>query len=75
MRPGIDDRYSETMLKLIIAFVLLSGGFAGGFYAGIQHRNQQLVDNPQLFLEEYGKDLKTKASAGLKKLIDAIGTE
>ncbi len=52
------------MLKLLIALVLLGGGFVGGFMVGTEYREQQLVDDPEALL----KLLKKKAGKGLENV-------
>jgi hypothetical protein len=54
----------RAMFKLLIALVLLGGGFAGGFVVGTDYREQQLVDDPDALL----KLLKKKAGKGLENV-------
>ena len=58
------------MLKFLLGLVLIGGGFAGGFYAGVKYRTHELVENPREFAELYGSKLKRTASEELKGLID-----
>ncbi|MCK6570503.1 hypothetical protein L6V77_05245 [Myxococcota bacterium] len=60
------------MLRLIGLLVVVGGAFAGGFYVGVKHRNDELVQNPEELLKAYQEALKTHASDKMEKIKKVI---
>ena len=56
------------MIRLLIVVILLGIGFAGGFYTGIHHRNEQLRENPEEFLRLHADDLSKTAKDKYEKI-------
>lgn len=47
---------------------LIAGAFAGGFYVGFKYHEQEMVKNPERFLDEYGEELKRTAKSKYEKI-------
>jgi len=60
------------MLKFIGILVVVVGAFAGGFYVGVKHRNDELVQNPDELFKAYQEALKTHAADKMEKLKKVI---
>ena len=56
------------MLKFIGFVVVLAATFAGGFFLGAKHRNDELLKNPEAYLEAYKEAFKDKAADKMDKI-------
>ncbi len=56
------------MLRFIGLTVLLAAGFAGGFYFGVRHRNDQLIQHPEELIKAYQEAIKNTAADKAEKI-------
>lgn len=56
------------MLRFLGTLVLVAAGFAGGFYLGVQHRNDELLNNPEELMKAYQQKFKDKAADKMERI-------
>lgn len=67
-------------MRILSLLLLVAIGFGGGFYVGIEFRNQELAeklrDNPEAFAQEfykeYGREFKRVARQKFEKIVDIL---
>lgn len=60
------------MLRFIGLVVVVGGAFAGGFFVGVKHRNDELIKNPEEFLATYKEAMKHTAADKMDKIKKVI---
>lgn len=60
------------MIRALFLLIVLAAGFSGGFYAGVEYRDQQIRKDPKLFLKEFGEVFEETAKDKYEKIKKVI---
>lgn len=60
------------MIRALFLLIVIAAGFGGGFYAGVEYRDQQIKADPKLFLQEFGQVFEETAKEKYEKIKKVI---
>ena len=60
------------MFRLLFYMIIITAGFAGGFYSGIKYNEHEIVKNPERFYELYKREFADSAQERIEQVKKAL---